>query len=60
MSDEIDRANDIALQRLDDAIAEARHDIPPGVPGICEECEEPSPRLINGVCARCRDELKLP
>jgi RNA polymerase-binding transcription factor DksA len=34
--------------------------IPKGVPGICERCGEDMPRLINGVCAPCRDRHKLP
>lgn len=27
----------------------------PGVSGECDECVEPSIRLIGGCCARCRD-----
>ena len=34
--------------------------IPKGVPGICDLCGEDMPRLINGVCAPCRDRHKLP
>ena len=34
--------------------------IPKGVPGICDLCGEDMPRLINGVCAPCRDHHKLP
>lgn len=34
--------------------------IPKGEPGECEKCGEDSPRLVNGVCARCRDKYKLP
>lgn len=34
--------------------------IPKGVPGICDLCGEDMPRLINGVCAPCRDRFKLP
>jgi hypothetical protein len=33
---------------------------PPGVAGECERCWEESARLINGVCARCRDKHGLP
>lgn len=33
--------------------------IPKGVPGICDLCGEDMPRLINGVCAPCRDRHKL-
>ena len=44
-------------------IAEIRrkaNEIPKGVPGICDLCGEDMPRLINGVCAPCRDRHKLP
>lgn len=34
--------------------------IPKGFPGICDLCGEDMPRLINGVCAPCRDRHKLP
>ena len=35
-------------------------EIPKGIPGECERCGEDMPRLINGVCAPCRDRHKLP
>ena len=44
-------------------IAEIRRkaaEMPKGVPGECERCGEDMPRLINGVCAPCRDRHKLP
>ena len=34
--------------------------IPKGAQGECERCGEDMPRLINGVCAPCRDRHKLP
>lgn len=34
--------------------------IPLGHQGECNLCGEFSPRLVNGVCARCRDRHKLP
>jgi hypothetical protein len=34
--------------------------IPKGEPGDCELCGEWSGRLVNGVCAPCRDRYKLP
>lgn len=53
---------DITQDRMDKEIAIAREfyaqDIPTGTPGECEMCEEMSPRLINGECARCRDKRK--
>lgn len=33
--------------------------MPKGKPGECEYCEKFSPRLVRGVCARCRDEHGL-
>ena len=34
-------------------------EIPIGEPGECEECgRKDLPRLVNGHCGRCRDELK--
>lgn len=36
-----------------------RYEIPPGEPGECSECEEWSPRLIGGRCARCRDQERI-
>ncbi len=44
-------------------IAEIRRkaaQIPKGEPGECERCGEDMLRLINGVCAPCRDCHKLP
>ena len=44
-------------------IAEVRRkaaEIPKGKPGECDLCGEDMPRLINGVCAPCRDRHKLP
>ena len=34
--------------------------IPKGEPGDCDLCGEWFGRLVNGVCARCRDLHKLP
>ena len=59
MSDEADEANDHAEVIKEHFIRAARADIPPGRPGECEVCGDHSPRLINGVCAPCRDEFNL-
>ena len=34
--------------------------IPKGEQGECDKCGEDMPRLINGICAPCRDRYKLP
>lgn len=34
--------------------------IEPGQPGECVKCGEDMPRLVNGICCRCRDRYKLP
>lgn len=36
------------------------YEIAAGIAGECDKCGEESPRLINGVCAPCRDKYKLP
>jgi len=58
MADEIDIANDYA-QKLEErnvaAIRAAAADIPAGVPGECESCGLESKRLVNDMCAPCRD-----
>jgi len=60
--DIIDRANDRAAEFIGDreaAIRRAAAAIPAGEPGDCERCGLPSPRLVRGVCARCRDRYGL-
>lgn len=63
MPDEIDFANDLA-QTMTDAVVRAQREkaasIPAGKPGECDMCGEWSGRLVNGVCAPCRDKYKLP
>ena len=51
---EVQEASDIA------EIRGKANEIQKGVPGICDLCGEDMPRLINGVCATCRDRHKLP
>lgn len=54
--DDLDRAKDWEEQWLEERIRAARGDIPQGQPGDCETCGEWSQRLINGMCAPCRDK----
>ena len=32
--------------------------MPKGEPGDCDECGEPSQRLVEGICATCRDRIE--
>ena len=61
MADEVDAAQDLADKALQLAIAQARSkaNIPAGVSGDCDLCGEWSGRLIEGVCAPCRDHYGL-
>jgi hypothetical protein len=60
MADIADRANDLVEADLARRVAAARGDIKPGVQGDCDLCGEWSGRLIDGVCAPCRDKHGLP
>jgi hypothetical protein len=54
--DDIDRANDHQEKELEAAIAAARGvPIPEGVAGDCDLCGEFTSRLVEGLCAPCRD-----
>ena len=60
--DESDYANDLAMKTIDIAIQLQRQkaaQIPEGRPGECDICGEWSGRLVNDVCAPCRDKYKL-
>ena len=63
MADEVDRQLDrevlIDEARIRAAMAKAAK-IPAGEPGDCDLCGEGFARLVNGVCARCRDKHGLP
>ena len=60
--DESDYANDLTMKTMDIAIQLQRQKaalIPEGRPGECDMCGEWSGRLVNDVCAPCRDKYKL-
>lgn len=63
MSDDADRAS-VDSERLEQAnIDEVRRRaaaMPVGKQGDCDLCGEWSGRLVEGVCAPCRDLHKLP
>ena len=62
MTDEGDTSNDNIQLDIERRVEEVRRnaELPPGEPGDCERCGEWSGRLVNGVCAPCRDRFKLP
>ena len=62
MTDEVDTSNDNIQLDIERRVEEVRRnaELPPGEPGDCERCGEWSGRLVNGVCAPCRDRHKLP
>lgn len=55
MADDADRADARIEAAIDEGIKRACVPIPAGAPGICEDCGEDSPRLVEDHCARCRD-----
>lgn len=61
--DIIDQANDHAASEAaarEAAIRRAAAEIPVGVPGDCDFCGEWSGRLVDGICAPCRDRKRHP
>jgi hypothetical protein len=61
MSDEIDLANTNSDLLQDAKIKNLRAQaaaIPAGEPGECNECGDQMLRLVNGVCAPCREDLE--
>lgn len=59
--DEADRAGDLSAPLLEADVAAIRKqaaEIPKGKPGDCDECGEPSLRLVDGLCAACRDRIQ--
>lgn len=60
MADEADIANDRMEVDLERSLQAARKPLAKGEPGECSICGEESKRLVNGVCAPCRDRYKLP
>ena len=60
MTDIIDVANEYAAIETESSLAAVRRAaaaIPAGEPGECEECGEESPRLVERLCARCRERI---
>jgi len=59
MADKIDVANEYYERWLKDNLSRVNREIPKGEPGVCDYCDKESPRLVDGVCARCRDKYRL-
>jgi len=57
MADDIDRASEYAERMREYLVRQHRAAaIPEGRPGECDFCGEESPRIVNGYCAKCRDQ----
>lgn len=54
---------DVAQQQMEQEEAQRpprkAYSLPPGEPGDCDVCGTASLRLISGVCAPCRDGLRI-
>ena len=59
-ADKSEEKNEVMLNAQTEAIRQRVAFIPAGGAGECVECGDPMPRLVLGVCCRCRDRLKLP
>lgn len=63
MADSADEAFELSEAEVSDAVSKSRkkvNEMPIGNPGECFFCERYFTRLVNDVCARCRDEQGLP
>jgi hypothetical protein len=60
MADAADIASEIVADTVTAAVFQARASMRQGAPGECEQCEWPMPRLVDGLCAFCRDGRARP
>ena len=59
MADEVDIAQEREeLERQAILAARPKSELDPGTPGDCDDCGEWSGRLVEGVCAPCRDRAE--
>lgn len=61
--DDIDRAQDLTEKQMEDNLRRVKAqsaNMPEGKPGDCDICGYWSGRLVQGVCAPCRDKHNLP
>lgn len=62
LPDMLDAAGQLTQALADDEVGRIRRaaaNMPKGKPGDCDLCGSWSGRLVNGVCAPCRDRYKL-
>lgn len=55
MPDVVDMAQQIEHEHRMRAIRAARAPVPAGEPGDCHDCGDESPRLVDRLCAPCRE-----
>ncbi len=59
IADEAGEVIEMLERQREENIRKQAAAIPTGSRGDCDECGEPSGRLVEGVCAPCRDALEL-
>lgn len=60
--DEVDEADLRYQSFLNGRIQDVQHELgkmKAGKPGECDKCGEDMPRLVEGICCKCRDKFKL-
>ncbi len=60
IADQTDERTEVQISADVAAIRQKAQTMEQGEPGECEKCGEEMPRLVRGVCCRCRDRYKLP
>lgn len=60
MTDDADMAAKIEAEHIASGLSRIVAAIPAGVAGVCDQCDEPMPRLVGGRCAFCRDGRRPP
>lgn len=60
MADAADRADDVIQALIDVGIVRSTFPAAAGAPGVCRQCDEDMPRLVNGRCGFCRDGRENP
>lgn len=55
LADLATETEDVHLRLAEQRARAGVYTIPPGEPGVCDDCGEEFSRLVNGLCGRCRD-----